>query len=108
MLFAETAELGVVGTCALMVSKDGWVELTKMGVLKSARGLKAGEFLLAKTLERASSLGMDKVYLLTNKKCEAAIHLYEKLGFVHDGEIMQKFAARYERCDVAMSYRPRG
>lgn len=108
VLFAETAEHGVVGTCALMVSKDGWVELTKMGVLKTARGLKAGEFLLAKTLERASSLGMDKVYLLTNKKCEAAIHLYEKLGFVHDDEIMQKFAARYERCDVAMSYRPRG
>ncbi|UAL11432.1 bifunctional helix-turn-helix transcriptional regulator/GNAT family N-acetyltransferase [Caulobacter segnis] len=106
VLFAETPELGVVGTCALMVSKDGWVELTKMGVLKSARGLKVGEFLLAKTLERAASLGMDKVYLLTNKKCGPAIHLYEKLGFVHDAEIMQKFGARYERCDVAMSYRP--
>ena len=50
---------------------------------------------------------MDKVYLLTNRKCEAAIHLYEKLGFVHDAEIMAKFGARYERCDVAMSYRPR-
>lgn len=107
VLFAETADLGVVGTCALMVSKDGWVELTKMGVLKSARGLKAGEFLLAKTLERAASLGMDRIYLLTNRKCEAAIHLYEKLGFVHDAEIMQKFGARYQRCDVAMSYRPR-
>jgi DNA-binding MarR family transcriptional regulator/N-acetylglutamate synthase-like GNAT family acetyltransferase len=108
VLFAQTPELGVVGTCALMVSKDGWVELTKMGVLKSARGLKAGEFLLAKTLERAASLGMDKVYLLTNRKCAAAIHLYEKLGFVHDAEIMRLFGARYERCDVAMSYRPRG
>jgi DNA-binding MarR family transcriptional regulator/N-acetylglutamate synthase-like GNAT family acetyltransferase len=108
VLFAETPDLGVVGTCALMVSKDGWVELTKMGVLKSARGLKVGEFLLAKTLERAASLGMDKVYLLTNKKCAAAIHLYEKLGFVHDAEIMRLFGARYERCDVAMSYAPRG
>lgn len=108
VLFAETADLGVVGTCALMVSKDGWVELTKMGVLQSARGLKAGEYLLAKTLERAASLGMDKVYLLTNRKCAAAIHLYGKLGFVHDAEIMAMFGARYERCDVAMSYRPRG
>lgn len=105
VLFAETPELGVVGTCALMVSKDGWVELTKMGVLKRARGLKVGEFLLAKVLERAASLGMDKVYLLTNRKCEAAIHLYEKLGFVHDPEIMRRFGARYERCDVAMAYR---
>jgi len=108
VLFAETRDLGVVGTCALMVSKDGWVELTKMGVLESARGLKVGEFLLAKTLERAASLGMDKVYLLTNRKCAAAIHLYEKLGFVHDAEIMRQFGARYERCDVAMSYAPKG
>lgn len=108
VLFAETRDLGVVGTCALMVSKDGWVELTKMGVLESARGLKVGEFLLAKTLERAASLGMDRVYLLTNRKCAAAIHLYEKLGFVHDAEIMRQFGARYERCDVAMSYAPRG
>ena len=107
VLFAQTPELGVVGTCALMVSKDGWVELTKMGVLKSARGLKVGEFLLAKTLERAASLGMDRLFLLTNKKCAAAIHLYEKLGFVHDAEIMRTFGARYERCDVAMAYRPR-
>jgi DNA-binding MarR family transcriptional regulator/GNAT superfamily N-acetyltransferase len=107
VLFAETPDLGVVGTCALMVSEGGWVELTKMGVLESARGRKIGEFLLAQTLERAASAGFDKVYLLTNKKCAPAIHLYEKLGFVHDREIARKFGCRYERCDVAMSYRPR-
>lgn len=104
VLFAETPDLGVVGTAALMVSKDGWVELTKMGVTPDARGRKVGEYLLAKTLERAASLGMDKVYLLTNTKCAPAIHLYEKLGFVHDAEIMRLFGARYERCDVAMSF----
>lgn len=108
VLFAETPDLGVVGTAALMVSKDGWIELTKMGVTPDARGRKVGEYLLAKTLERAASLGMDKVYLLTNKKCAAAIHLYEKRGFVHDAEIMQKFGARYARCDVAMSLKPAG
>lgn len=108
VLFAETPDLGVVGTAALMVSKDGWVELTKMGVKAEARGRKVGEFLLAKTLERAASLGVDKLYLLTNRKCAAAIHLYEKLGFVHDAEIMRLFGARYERCDVAMSFRPGG
>lgn len=108
VLFAETPDLGVVGTAALMVSKDGWVELTKMGVTPQARGRKVGEFLLAKTLERAASLGMDKVYLLTNRKCAAAIHLYEKLGFAHDAEIMRLFGSRYERCDVAMSYQPPG
>ena len=106
VLFAETPDLGVVGTCAIMKMKDGWFELTKMGVLEAARGRKVGEFLLAATIERARTMGVaDRLYLLTNKKCGPAIHLYEKLGFEHDAEIMRLFGSRYERCDVAMRYR---
>ena len=106
VLFAETPDLGVVGTCAIMRMKDGWFELTKMGVLEAARGRKVGEFLLAATLERARAMGVaDRLYLLTNKKCGPAIHLYEKLGFEHDPEIMRLFGSRYERCDVAMRFR---
>ena len=106
VLFAQTPDLGVVGTCAIMKMKDGWFELTKMGVSKSARGRKVGEVLLAAALERAREMGVaDRLYLLTNAKCAAAIHLYEKLGFVHDAEIMRLFGSRYERCDVAMRFR---
>lgn len=106
VLFAEAADLGVVGTCALIRMQDGWFELTKMGVAKAARGRKAGEFLLAAILDQARAMGVaDKLYLLTNAKCAAAIHLYEKLGFQHDAEIMTTFGARYERCDVAMRFR---
>lgn len=106
VLFAQTPDLGVVGTCAIMKMKDGWFELTKMGVSQAARGRKVGEFLLAAALERARAMGVaDRLYLLTNTKCAAAIHLYEKLGFEHDPEIMRLFGSRYERCDVAMSFR---
>jgi DNA-binding MarR family transcriptional regulator/GNAT superfamily N-acetyltransferase len=106
VLFAETPDLGVVGTCAIMRMKDGWFELTKMGVLEAARGRKVGEFLLAAALDRARAMGLaDRLYLLTNRKCGPAIHLYEKLGFQHDAEIMALFGSRYERCDVAMRYR---
>lgn len=106
VLFAETPDLGVVGTCAIMKMKDGWFELTKMGVSKTARGRKVGEFLLAAALERARQMGVaDRLYLLTNTKCAPAIHLYEKLGFDHDPEIMRLFGGRYERCDVAMRFR---
>jgi DNA-binding MarR family transcriptional regulator/RimJ/RimL family protein N-acetyltransferase len=106
VLFARTPDLGVVGTCAIMSMKDGWFELTKMGVLEAARGRKVGEFLLAAALDRAKAMGVaDRLYLLTNRKCAAAIHLYEKLGFQHDAEIMALFGGRYERCDVAMRYR---
>lgn len=104
ILFVEDAELGVVGTCALIRIDEGSFELTKMGVSEKARGRKAGEFLLASILERARAMAMDRLYLLTNSKCASAIHLYEKLGFVHDAEIMAAYGSRYERCNVAMSY----
>jgi N-acetylglutamate synthase-like GNAT family acetyltransferase len=105
ILFVTVEGLGIVGACALMPAKQpGAFELTKMGVLDSARGLKAGKFLLAAVLDRARDMGIETLFLLTNKKCEAAIHLYEKLGFVHDAEIMATYGARYERCDVAMLF----
>ncbi len=104
ILFVEAGNLGIVGTCALMPVEGSSFELTKMGVRASARGLKAGEFLLARVLERARQLPIGELFLLTNKKCAAAIHLYEKAGFVHDTDIMERFGKRYARCDVAMSY----
>lgn len=104
ILFVEAQGLGVVGACALQKTGERSFELTKMGVRQSARGLKAGEFLLAAMIGRAREMGADPLYLLTNKHCEAAIHLYEKLGFRHDAGIMAQYGARYERCDVAMRY----
>ncbi len=104
ILFVEASGVGIVGACALQKTGPTSFELTKMGVRESARGLKAGEFLLAAVIQRAEELGADTLYLLTNARCAAAIHLYEKLGFQHDAEIMAKYGARYERCDVAMRY----
>lgn len=104
ILFVEAPGLGVIGTCALRRTGSGSAELTKMGVRESARGLKAGEFLLAATIERAKAMAIETLYLLTNSKCAPAIHLYEKLGFRHDAEILATYGARYERCDVAMRY----
>ena len=105
ILFVEAPGLGVVGTCALQRTGGTGYELTKMGVRESARGLKAGEFLLGAAIARAVERGADPLYLLTSHKCAAAIHLYEKLGFAHDPQIMAQYGARYQRCDVAMRYR---
>jgi DNA-binding MarR family transcriptional regulator/N-acetylglutamate synthase-like GNAT family acetyltransferase len=106
ILFVEDPELGIVGTCALQKTGERQFELTKMGVLDKARGKKAGEFLLHAIIARAYAIGCDRLYLLSNDKSAAAIHLYEKLGFVHDAGIMEEFGKRYERCNVAMLYHP--
>lgn len=107
ILFVEARGLGIVGTCALQKTGERSVELTKMGVRESARGLKAGEFLLEAVIARAMQMGAEPLYLLSNARCAAAIHLYEKLGFTHDAGIMADYGARYARCDVAMRYRAR-
>lgn len=106
ILFVEAKGLGIVGTCALQKTGDSSYELTKMGVRASARGLKVGEFLLRAMIDRAMQLGAAPLYLLTNTKCAAGIHLYEKAGFQHDADIMARYGARYARCNVAMRYLP--
>jgi N-acetylglutamate synthase-like GNAT family acetyltransferase len=105
ILFVEAQELGIVGACALMPTGDtGAWELTKMGVRASARGRKAGEFLLEAVIDRACTLPIAELYLLTNSQCQAAVHLYEKAGFVHSVDIMVRFGSTYARCDVAMAF----
>jgi DNA-binding MarR family transcriptional regulator/N-acetylglutamate synthase-like GNAT family acetyltransferase len=104
ILFVEASGLGIVGTCALMPVDGASFELTKMGVRAAARGLKAGEFLLQRVLERARQMPIGELFLLTNTKCAAAVHLYEKAGFVHDADIMERYGKCYARCNVAMSY----
>ena len=102
--FVEADGLGVVSTCALLKTGEGQYELGKMGVLEAARGRKAGEFLLREMIARVRALGAGRLYLLSNSKSAAAVHLYEKLGFRHDEGIMREFGARYERCNVAMLF----
>lgn len=104
ILFVEAEDLGIVGTCALMRTDEGCFELTKMAVSERARGRKAGEHLLRAALARVHAMDVGTLYLLTNTKCEAAVHLYEKVGFRHDAEIMERFGRRYARCNVAMRF----
>jgi len=102
--FAQHPKHKVVGTCAFISKGEGVFELTKMGVLSPVRGLKVGEKLLHHVIDQALSMKVKTLFLLTNAKCEAAIHLYEKNGFVHSTEIMQTYGQSYERCNVAMKY----
>jgi len=104
ILFVEDPELGIVGTCGLLPTGPREFELIKMAVVPEARGRGAGEFLLRATIERASAMGAERLFLLTNSKSQAAIKLYERNGFVHDAEILARCGMEYARCDVAMRY----
>ncbi len=104
ILFARMPALGIIGAVALMPAGPGCFELTKMGVLDSARGRKIGEALLTAAIARARTLDANTLFLLTNTKSAAAIHLYEKLGWQHDPDIMARFGGTYGRANVAMRF----
>lgn len=106
ILFAEDAELGVVGTCGLLRTGEREFELIKMAVLPEARGRGLGEALLKAAIARAFAMGGEWLFLLTNSKSEAAIRMYERSGFVHDAELLASAGGEYARCDVAMRYAP--
>jgi N-acetylglutamate synthase-like GNAT family acetyltransferase len=102
--FAKHSTLGIIGACALLNKGGGNFELTKMGVLDIARGFKVGEVMLRYVIQQAKTMDITCLFLLTNSKCEAAIHLYEKNGFEHDKQIMQTYGQSYARCNVAMRF----
>ncbi len=104
ILFVEADGLGIVGAGALRWARPGQLELTKMGVRESARSLKAGELLLNALIDRARGMQPDRLFLLTNWQCGAAIHLYAKCGFQHDAQLLAEARHHYDRCDVAMTY----
>lgn len=91
----------VVGTCALLKMDDGGFELAKMTVAESARGLGIGKLLMQAAIERARSLGAHRLFLESNSVLDAAIRLYESVGFHYiDG-----VESPYTRCNVQMELR---
>ena len=97
ILFA-TLEDEVVGCCALMF-EDDQCELTKMAVTEKHRGRRIGSKLLEAALDRARSLNLSKVHLVTNSGLLPAVNLYRKFGFrvQHAGQ-----NEKYERGDLMM------
>jgi GNAT superfamily N-acetyltransferase len=103
ILFAGLDDGRIVGTGALMAAGNGAYEVAKMGVRPAVQGHGAGQVLDALIAE-ARVRNASSLFLLTNARCEAAVRLYERSGFVHDAAIMARYGSEYERCDVAMSY----
>ena len=97
-ILLASLEDNIVGTTALKPMPDDTLELCKMGVSDSAKGLGAGFLLGQAAVERAKALGAKRLYLETNSSLSPAQSLYKKLGF----RLVENFTSPYARADVAM------
>ena len=90
----------VVGCCALVPMKAGEFELAKMTVSNAARGQGIGRRLLVFAIAVARVLKTRRLYLESNTKAAAAVHLYEELGFRH--MTVPETTSKYARANVFM------
>ncbi len=72
----------VVGTAAIAPHGDDW-ELLKVTVAGHARGRGLGRRLVEHCINRARARGATRLMLVSSSKLQAALRLYERLGFTH-------------------------
>lgn len=84
-LFLAAEENGeIAGYCGLvMVPDEG--DITNVSVDRDKRRRGIGTLLLRELIRRAGEAGVEKLYLEVRESNQAAIALYESLGFKRDG-----------------------
>lgn len=89
----------IVGTVALMPTKDGLFELTKMAVSPKFRGYKIGQKLMQHCISFSKEIGLESLILYSNSVLENAIYIYRKYGFI---EVPVEKNSPYKRSDIKM------
>jgi DNA-binding MarR family transcriptional regulator/N-acetylglutamate synthase-like GNAT family acetyltransferase len=99
-IFVALYKQEVAGVCALIKMDDSMYdfELAKMAVSPQVQGKGIGYLLGQVSIEKARSLGANKVYLESNTILKPAIGLYHKLGF----RKVIGHSSPYERCNIQM------
>lgn len=96
--FAKTPTAGMVGVGALMRLEPGGYELSKMAVTQAHQGNGIGKAIALHCIEEAKRRQSHTLILYTNSCLNAAIHLYETLGF----ERVSLEHSPYKRGDTKM------
>ncbi len=99
ILFALDDSLNAVSTMLITKKSESLYEIEKFATSKKYRSNGAGGMILDYALAYVRNAGGKRIILVTNTKCEAAMHLYLKKGFY---EIpVDKKIFPYERGNIA-------
>lgn len=89
----------VMACCMITpLSNDEW-EIAKFAAKVQYKGRGAGAAVLQACIDYAKQKQIKKLVIVTNSKCQAAIHLYRKAGFTEVPVDKEKFP--FERANVA-------
>lgn len=89
----------VLACCMIAPLPNGEWEIEKFCARGMYTGTGAGSACLKACLDYAKEKRVEKVVIVTNKKCEQAIHLYRKFGFIEVPVDKEKFP--FERANIA-------
>lgn len=99
IFFAVDDNDEVLACCMIAPLSDKEWEIEKFCAKGMYTGTGAGSACLKACIEYAKEKHIPKIVIVTNRKCEKAIHLYKKFGFYEIPVDKEKFP--YNRADAA-------
>lgn len=99
IFFAVDDDGGVMASCMIAPRPDGDWEIMKFTARGMYTGTGAGSACLKACIDYAREQCLDKVLIVSNRKCEHAVHLYRKYGFTEIPVDKEKFP--FDRADIA-------
>ena len=99
IFFALDEEDRVMACCMIAPRADGDWEIMKFAAKGMYTGTGAGTACLRACVDYARGRGVEKIIIVSDRKCVQAVHLYRKLGFTEIPVDKEKFP--FERADIA-------
>lgn len=99
IFFALDDAGNVMACCMIAPREDGDWEIMKFAARGMYTGTGAGTACLKACIDYAMEKKIEKVIIVSNRKCVHALHLYEKFGFKEIPVDKEKFP--FDRADIA-------
>lgn len=99
IFFALDDGENVMACCMIAPRDDGDWEIMKFAARGMYTGTGAGSACLKACIDYAKEKKVEKVIIVSNRKCVHALHLYDKFGFVEIPVDKKKFP--FDRGDIA-------
>ena len=100
MIFFAVEAGTVLATCMTHRLEGGTWEICKLAANRRVNHKGAGTAVFQRAMDYAIAHGAKRLFLISNSKLKAALHIYNKLGF----QSVALDGCEYERGDIAMEY----